>query len=210
MNTESPDPAELAALRAAFAADGRSDTALGWAGVHAFEAAHGVVLPEPYRTFVAEIADGSPAGPPEYGLVALADLPSDWGAGRPERDLSQPFPLDAAWLWEDDEDTPEDEFDDLVGRVTDHGSIVLGTEGCGMYWHLVVTGPQRGRLWLDTGEGAAPYGGPSEADFGRTTAALGFTDWVTHWAAGRDWFDASTDTDTSTDNAPGTGTDTDD
>ncbi|MFJ5230846.1 SMI1/KNR4 family protein [Kitasatospora sp. NPDC088391] len=200
MNTESPDPAELAALRAAFEADGRSGPALGRAGVHAFEAAHGIVLPEPYRTFVAEVADGSPGGPPAYGLLPLADLPADWGTGRPERDLSRPFPLDAAWLWEDDEETPEDEFDALVGAVTDHGSIVLGTEGCGMYWHLVVTGPQRGHLWLVTGEGAAPYGSTSGADFGRTTAAPGFAGWVAHWAAGRDWFD----TDEDEDAVPGT------
>ncbi|MEU5387448.1 SMI1/KNR4 family protein [Kitasatospora cineracea] len=186
MNTEQPDPAELAALRRAFAdLDGVADP-LGWPAVHAFEARHGVVLPEPYRTFVAEIADGSRSGPPDYGLIGLAALPSDWGAGRPARELSRPFPLTAAWNWESDEETPEEELDTLVEQVCNDGSIVLGTDGCGMYWHLIVTGPHRGHIWFVADVGATPFG----TDFGHTTAPTGFTAWVTHWHTGRPWFDA--------------------
>ncbi len=40
----------------------RRESALGWAAVHAFEAKHGIVLPEPYRTFVAEVTYGSYSG----------------------------------------------------------------------------------------------------------------------------------------------------
>ncbi|MEU6151419.1 SMI1/KNR4 family protein [Actinosynnema sp. NPDC047251] len=90
---------EIAFLRDTF--DGKGTAPLGWDAVHAFEAKHGIVLPEPYRTFVAEIADGAPAGPPEYGLVALADLPRDWGADRSERALDRPFPLTATWSWDE-------------------------------------------------------------------------------------------------------------
>ncbi|MGX4734567.1 SMI1/KNR4 family protein [Kitasatospora griseola] len=186
MHTEHPDAAELAALREAFASASANGAALGWAGVHAFEAQHGVVLPEPYRTFVAEIADGSAEGPPTYGLVPLAELPKDWGGGRPERVLGRPFPLTGTWLWEDDEDTPEEELDEAIEPVFNDGSIVLGTDGCGMYWHLVVTGEHRGHIWLVTGEGASPFGDA----FGGTTAVPGFAGWVAHWAAGKDWFDA--------------------
>jgi hypothetical protein len=59
--------------------------------VHAFEAEHGIVLPEPYRTFVAETADGSSSGPPEYGFVSLSAVPEGrvgWvrhsAAGKPQ------------------------------------------------------------------------------------------------------------------------------
>jgi len=62
------------------------------------------------------------------------------------------------------------------------GSIVLGTDGCGMYWHLIVTGPHCGHIWLITSEGATPFG----AEFGHTTRESGFADWVKHWAAGNE------------------------
>ncbi|WP_217369619.1 SMI1/KNR4 family protein [Nonomuraea antri] len=89
MNTDHADLADLAVLRAAF--DGEAcEPPLGWKAVHAFEAEHGVVLPEPYRTFVAEICDGSFSGPPDFGLVPLADLPEDWGDDRSPRILSRP------------------------------------------------------------------------------------------------------------------------
>lgn len=82
MDTEHADPHDLAAIRAAFDIDDGGDSALGWEAVRAFEAEHGIVLPEPYRTFVAEVTDGTRTGPPDYGLVGLAEMPDDWGDGR--------------------------------------------------------------------------------------------------------------------------------
>jgi len=185
VNTEQADPADLAAIRLALDLDDDGASALGWDAVRAFEAEHDIVLPEPYRSFVAEVSDGSHSGPPEYGLERLADMPDDWGDHRPERDLSQPFPLTSEWLWEEDPRSAE-EIGPLLERVFNHGSIVLGTDGCGMYWHLIVTGSHRGHVWLITGEGAAPFG----AQFGFTTAESGFAGWVKHWADGKTWFDA--------------------
>ncbi|MER5501507.1 MULTISPECIES: SMI1/KNR4 family protein [unclassified Streptomyces] len=188
MNVDHAVPADLEALRAAFDTDSCAPP-LGWDAVCAFEAAHGIVLPEPYRTFVAEICDGSFSGPPEYGLVALTEMPKDWGNGRPERVLAKPFPLTGAWVWEGEEDDPrpEEEIEALLEQVFYHGSIVLGTDGCGMYWHLVVAGPHRGHVWNIGGEGAVPFG----AEFGHTTSEPGFAGWVGHWAAGKYWYDAS-------------------
>ncbi|MFI1355532.1 SMI1/KNR4 family protein [Streptomyces sp. NPDC020898] len=184
MNTEHADPAELAALRTAFDVDDGGESALGWAAVRAFEAEHRVVLPEPYRTFVAEVTDGSYAGPPEYGLVGLAELPDDWSDDGTARDLAKPFPLAQKWLWEED-DGPYEDPDAVIEHVLKHGSIVLGTDGCAINWHLVVTGPQRGHIWHITDVGAMPFG----AEFGYTTSAPGFAGWVAHWAAGNGWFD---------------------
>ncbi|MEV8543998.1 MULTISPECIES: SMI1/KNR4 family protein [unclassified Streptomyces] len=185
MNNDQASADELAALRAAFGVDDGGESALGWDAVRAFEAEHGVVLPEPYRTFVAEMSDGSFQGPPEYGLVGLAELPDDWGDGKEDRDPGKPFPLAAGWLWEED-DGPYEDPDAVVEQVLNHGSIVLGTDGCAMNWHLVVTGPQRGHVWHITDVGAMPFG----AEFGFTTSAPGFAGWVAHWAAGKEWFDA--------------------
>ncbi|MFI6055907.1 SMI1/KNR4 family protein [Streptomyces violascens] len=184
MNIDQADPDVLAALRAAFGVVDGGESALGWDAVHAFEAQHGIVLPEPYRTFVAEISDGSFSGPPEYGLVPLAELPDGWGGDGQARDLSKPFPLTESWLWEEDP-RPSEEIDLLLGQVGGHGSVVLGTDGCGMNWHLIVSGPHRGHIWFITGEGATPFG----AEFGFTTAGAGFAGWVGHWAADKPWFD---------------------
>ncbi|MFC4145141.1 SMI1/KNR4 family protein [Micromonospora mangrovi] len=186
MHTDRAVPEDLAALRAALHVDDDGESALGWEKVHAFEAAQGVVLPEPYRTFVAEITDGSPSGPPHYGLVGLAELPRDWRDDPSARSLIRPFPLTSSWLWEN-EPWPDEEIDSLVEQVCNDGSIVLGTDGCGMYWHLIVTGPHRGHVWNISGEGAVPFG----AEFGHTTGEAGFAGWVRHWAANKPWFDAA-------------------
>ncbi|RSS52956.1 SMI1/KNR4 family protein [Streptomyces sp. WAC07061] len=189
MNTEAADPAELATLREIFSSRPGAVPPAGWEAVRSFEAEHGVVLPEPYRTFVAEICDGLPEGPPYYGLLPLAQTPPDWGTDRPERRLAEPFPLTAAWLWEAEDDgaeLSEAEFEALTDPVCDHGSLLLGTDGCGMYWHLVVTGPQRGHVWQIAGEGAMPFG-PDSPD-AVMPGTPGFTGWAAHWAAGRSWF----------------------
>ncbi len=55
MNTDQADPHDLQALREALNIDG-GESALGWDAVHSFEAKHGIVVPEPYRSFVAEIS----------------------------------------------------------------------------------------------------------------------------------------------------------
>ncbi|MGY0020089.1 SMI1/KNR4 family protein [Streptomyces sp. cg35] len=178
MNVDQADPAELDLLRAALE-DGAPP--LGWDAVRAFEAEHGIVLPEPYRTCVAEISDGCEQGPPEYGLVPLAGLPGDWGDERDARRPDLPFPLEQEWVWEADDVDPDE---DVPDAVFDHGSLVLGTDGCGMNWHLVVTGPQRGRIWWISGEGAAPLG----AAFGGFAGDPGFAGWVAHWSSGRGWY----------------------
>ncbi|MFL1446541.1 SMI1/KNR4 family protein, partial [Nocardiopsis protaetiae] len=181
METERALDADLDILRAAFAADVRL-APLGWDAVRAFEAEHGITLPEPYRTFVAEIADGSPAGPPYHGLLPLDEVPvgrEDTGPLSP----GDPFPLTGMWVWEDDDEEPDPE---TLKTVFNHGSIVLGTDGSGMDWHLVVTGPQRGHVWQLTGEGAGPSGPGS----GFTAVeAPGFAGWVDHWARGLPWFE---------------------
>ncbi|MFJ8431394.1 SMI1/KNR4 family protein [Kitasatospora sp. NPDC094019] len=187
MNTETCDPAELAALREIFASRSEAVPPVGWEAVGAFEAEHGVVLPEPYRTFVAEVCDGLRAGPPHYGLLPLLRMPSDWGQGRSERLLGEPFPLTAAWVWEnDEEELSEEEYEARVEPVYNHGSLVLGTDGCGMYWHLVVTGPQRGHVWLVDENGALPFGTGPDASVMPGTP--GFAGWAARWAEGLYWF----------------------
>ncbi len=195
MNADHANPEDLAALRAALLPVANRP-ALGWPAVHAFEAEHGIVLPEPYRTVVAEIGDGTEeeTGPPFYGLLPLTELPDGWGGVPEDRDLAQLFPLTEQWQWEeDDSDWTEEDID----PVFHFGSVVLGTDGCGMDWHLIVTGPSRGHIWHIDEFGATPFG----REFGHTTGQSGFTGWVKHWLAKKAelesvttevWFDTET------------------
>src|SRR3954451_13232034 len=99
---QSPAEATLAFLRSAFVPEWR-EPALGHEAVAHWERENRVVLPEPYRTFIAEISNGSSLGPAgDGGLQPLGWLPGTW----PDLGLRQPgepFPLQAAWPWEDDE-----------------------------------------------------------------------------------------------------------
>ncbi|MEU2655141.1 SMI1/KNR4 family protein [Streptomyces sp. NPDC007325] len=193
MNTETCDAVELAVLREFVASRPEAAPPAGWEAVRSFEAEHGIVLPEPYRTFVAEVCDGLLVGPPYYGLLPLADIPDDWDTDGSERRLAEPFPLTTAWDAEGDgEALSEEETEALWEALHGHGSVLLGTDGCAMNWHLIVTGPQRGHVWLTDENGAVPFGTPPGS---LMPGAPGFTGWVTHWAQGRPWFADTPGTD---------------
>jgi hypothetical protein len=58
-----------------------------------------------------------------------------------------------------------------------YGSLLLGTDGCGMYWHLIVTGPQRGHVWLIDQNRAMPFG--TRPGTCLMPGTPGFSGWVT-------------------------------
>ncbi|MFJ8746536.1 SMI1/KNR4 family protein [Embleya sp. NPDC127516] len=174
---ERPDEAALEFLRSAFE-PGWREPALGYEAVSAWEAENGVVLPEPYRSLVAEISNGSSVGPPEDGgLLPLGRLTPGW-SHRVDRDPAAPFPLRESWAWEGEPLAAG--HDERVADVYGHGSVVLGTDDELFYWLLVVNGPQRGRVWLVGETGAYRYPGPE---------ACGFLEWVRRWQVGDGWWD---------------------
>ncbi len=148
--------------------------------VAAFEAAHGVRLPECYRRFVLEVGSAGD-GPPSYGLVTLGRVvPTLHAPGRRNwtklPHLAETFPFRRAWCWGDD-DTDDDDFKTAWQRI-ELGNIFLGDDGCGMYWHLIVTGPERGRVWQFTEEGITP-----------TQPRRDFLRWYEDWLDGvEDWW----------------------
>ncbi len=91
MNTEVCDPAELAALHEIFASRPEPLPPIGSDAVRSFEAEHGIVLPEPYRTFVAEVCDGLRAGPPYYGLLPSSKRPRTGARAAPSAYLPNLF-----------------------------------------------------------------------------------------------------------------------
>jgi hypothetical protein len=106
-----------------------------------------------------------------------------WPGGTGLARLARPFPLTSAWIWEDAAPPP------APGITPDQawdGALLLGDDGCGMYWMLVVTGIHRSHVWNVTDVGAQSFG----RSFGYTTAADGLAGWVAHWVTGTDWYDA--------------------
>jgi hypothetical protein len=145
--------------------------------IGAFEATHGVLLPEEYRAFLEAVGNGG-IGPPAYGLVRLGAVARLAGA-EALTSLRRTFPLTEYWVWEDEEPLAPDRVA-LRQRVFTDGSLVLGDDGCGAFWHLVVTGPERGQVWFLSDVGAQPCAP-------RRT----FLSWYEHWLDGHDdwWAD---------------------
>ncbi|KDN17464.1 SMI1/KNR4 family protein [Amycolatopsis rifamycinica] len=121
--------------------------------VAAFEAKHGIRLPESYRTFLLEAGDGG-AGP-SYGLLPLADAYAEVSGSFPGH-LRAPSPFrPGRWFendWWDGFRGPDDRPDPT------QGTLAVVHHGCTGYTHLVVSGPGRGRLVnLDLNGVPAPY-----------------------------------------------------
>lgn len=138
------------------------------------ETQHSVRFPDEYRRFLLEIGAGG-AGP-FYGLFTLEKVEGKWkwlgDGGEMVEELAQPFPHTKAWnlddhpIWneapdEDDEKFDAESFDDAYDEWQDRfdeiywkaewtpGAICLCHLGCATRHWLVVTGPERGNMWLD-------------------------------------------------------------
>ncbi|MEW2290963.1 hypothetical protein AB0947_42105, partial [Streptomyces sp. NPDC047841] len=102
----------------------------------------------------------------------MKDEPGPFDATAP-RLFKAPFPLKEEWQWE------YDYYDhtlhsSLLHQTYTHGSVLLGNDGPGECWTLVVTGAQRGQVWWLRDGCATPYAHtPSEQKEGD------FLCWVT-------------------------------
>lgn len=144
--------------------------------VVAYEAKHGITLPADYRLFITTIGNGG-QGPPFHGLAALGTTGEDMSVSEcsfwsslPR--VRQPFPFTKAWVWEEGEPSEEGTEDQVT-----HGSIYIGNDGCGMYWHLIITGPERGIPWNLCGEGIQPL-----------CPRRNFLQWYEDWLDSKDSF----------------------
>ena len=139
-----------------------------------FERQHGITLPTGYRDFLLNIGGGA-SGPPLYGLEGLVRI-------APYRTLEErsydpnlpcirdPFPFTKLWIWEDGDTSEEGTKDQIF-----HGILTLGTEGCGQDWALVITGPERGNMWMIADVGITP-----------TDPKRDFLQWFEDWLDGVD------------------------
>jgi SMI1 / KNR4 family (SUKH-1) len=145
----------------------------------------GVELPIDYREFLTRVGAGG-AGP-LYGVFPLVNVDGQWhwkGDGADQTDLAhlaEPFPLRSS-NWRTMESLEEQRPDRRsfiradayheAQRAWDeqcnasvwnpqltYGAICISDEGCGLYRWLVVSGPERGNIWIDhrlDGRGLTP------------------------------------------------------
>lgn len=154
---------------------------LDQATVRAFEERHGARLPEEYREFLLRVGNGGMDGPPFYGLEPFR--PGPWQEGDHARrywvdlpDLARPFPFTGPWIREGEapEELTAGSDQSLADRIS-HGCLLLGTDGCGIDWILVVSGPDRGVVWYRTSAGLLP-----------TSSKRDFLRWIEDWLDGTD------------------------
>ncbi|MGA9381111.1 MAG: SMI1/KNR4 family protein [Phormidium sp.] len=110
--------------------------------IKAVEAKNKITLPDDYRRFLLEVGNGG-AGP-GYGLLEL-EVKEE---GKKGNFLSQPFLLNKAWNYSEFLN-PDEEFVDIDEDKLMQGTIYLANYGCGISACLVITGYQRGKIWID-------------------------------------------------------------
>jgi uncharacterized protein (TIGR02996 family) len=132
------------------------------AEVAAVEARIGGRLPEQYRRFVTELADGGCG--PAYGIQKIADL---------DGDPAQPFqpPTTVA----------------AMKRVTFDGACTVCEVGCGIYYYLILSGSDAGVIWYSgDGTNVPVQANGSWADTSAMltsprSARAEFIDWYVQW-----------------------------
>lgn len=103
---------------------------LSEADLSAFEAAHGIVLPDDYRCFLKMVGNGG-AGP-YYGMFPLDDGGTDLSAPFPYATETPPSEEELAWL----------------SALSEYpGGVQLCDQGCGTSSYLLTSGPARGTIW---------------------------------------------------------------
>jgi hypothetical protein len=122
----------------------RLNPCLSEAEIQQFELESHITLPIDYRSFLLEVGNGG-AGP-GYGLFSLNLTATD-------SSLAQPFPLKEVWndwdlIEENQSDFPVDEDDEFDDKLS-YGTIPIAHYGCGITAILVITGEQRGNIWID-------------------------------------------------------------
>ncbi len=176
--------------------------------VAAFELFHGVFLPDDYRAFLLEV--GSEGAGPYYGLSPLGNFEhAESASDEAHNFLVSPFPHRTQFNLLNDEfrhrcaQASEEEEAALWSRFeTEYfkdtwvfGTLCLAHEGCGMYDFLVVSGEERGSIWIDdrcNNGGLSPLQSNRFPDrtnenalFLRVNAAhTSFLDWYEWWL---DW-----------------------
>ncbi|KNY26930.1 hypothetical protein [Pseudobacteroides cellulosolvens] len=127
--------------------------------------------------FITQVGNGGD-GPPYYGMYSLdeACINTKEFNKNSNNFLREDFPLKEYWVWEN-ETRWTDELK-KKRKCVYYGNFILGTDGCAQYWTLIITGSQRGQVWMLADVGAQPC-----------APSLSFWDWYEYWLdGGSDWW----------------------
>ncbi|MEU9448860.1 SMI1/KNR4 family protein [Streptomyces sp. NPDC048277] len=140
--------------------------------LEALEGLVGVRLPEDYRAFLSVAGDGAPG--PYYGILPLAEATGRITEGWGREALGADSPLTGDVDFQELLGGPEDweahaarletdpdygaGFERLQGQYLDSpwsdGRLPIADYGCGDWFFLVLRGPRRGTVWVDSLESA--------------------------------------------------------
>lgn len=151
-----------------------------------FEKINQIQLPVAYRNFIKDIGNGG-AGP-AYGVFRLQDWAFELDIEN-KNFLNKEFPHKEKWnlIFSDNEnDEYNVESNEFVAWELEYfseeyvyGSIRICHYGCAIYYILVVSGIEKGNMWVDaraTDEGIYPV--QSE-----TKSRYNFAEWYNEWMA---------------------------
>lgn len=143
-----------------------------------FERKHTITLPHSYREFILHFGNGGCG--PSYGIMNLASGILDNPFNRTESEiinLSNPFRFETSWNLEhiEDDDLWDKEYD--LAKWCD-GMLRICHEGCGYFVNIVVTGKEKGNVWID---GRVSDGGIYPVKHHTENTNTTFTEWYLSW-----------------------------
>ena len=145
-----------------------------------FEKKYEIKLPEDYKQFLKTYGNGGCG--PDSGLFKLENGIYDIPLNKKQSKIVTPkneFRFNGFWNLEeiskDNYDAWEDEYDNIKWA---DGMLRIGHLGCGMYSNLVITGKQKGTIWIDS---RTNEGGIYPANYYNKTIKNDFLSWYLHW-----------------------------
>ncbi|MDR1284795.1 MAG: SMI1/KNR4 family protein [Campylobacteraceae bacterium] len=112
----------------------------------AFEQINNISLPGEYRSFLLNVGNGGMG--PSYGLLRLESYSAERShkSGLPDSFLHTPFTPNNPHVETKSDDETENSMDYSLETM---GTISICHHGCGIYSLLVVSGEDKGSVWID-------------------------------------------------------------
>ena len=126
-----------------------------------FENKYNIVLPEELVSFYCEVCNGC-SMIDGFQLRPIEEWKFDLDG------ISKMFPFEQCWIWEDDYD--EEKIKQIV-----YGNIELLDIGDAQSWNIIISGPQKGQMWLFSDVGIQPCAPPKS-----------FLEWFEFWLDGKE------------------------